>query len=338
MNPIKHIKRLFKSLNKRITQPTYRFLKPAIRWIKNGPYEINLITNKSFFTSDFAVVRNVINYEHVDFNCWNISALTPNFEKDINNLADCSSSIYIILDTQFHEAFGHWFFESAIWIPKIKNILENYPNAKIHLKEIKGYKKQILEFFNIPLDRVTTKIDDQSNACVFTNPCTAINELTEHKKFKAMLEEFSREFDRKVTKKTISYLLMPRQKKDNYLANDRHVGSDDLESYLEKISSSKIFNTDLSPTFADQIQTVQSSKYILVTDGSPFLVNAFIARHSSIIVLGDSLVPEQRKSIEKISILCEHIEHHNAVSYVHSSNNIFTKDCISQWVEPYTTD
>lgn len=332
MNPIKHLKRLFKSLNKRIAQPIYRFFKPLIRWIKNDPHEINLIAHKSFSDSDFAVVRNVIGYEHMNFNCWKITALTPKVDNNISSLSGTGDLIYIILDTQFHEAFGHWFFESAIWIPKIKNILDKYPNSKIHLKEIKGYKKQILEFFNISLDRVTTKIEDQHNACVFVNPCTAINELTEHGKFKSMLQDFSQEFQMGITNKSISFLLMPRQKKDNYVSNDREVGSDDLEIYLSTIPNSKIFNTDLSSAFSDQIQTVQGSKYILVTDGSPYLVNAFIARNSVIIVLGDNLVPVQRKTIEKINILCEHIERHNAVSYVHSPNNIFTRDCVSRWV------
>lgn len=333
MNPLKHLNRLLKSLNKRIIQPIHQFLKPMIRWVANAPYEILLISNKNFHSSDFALIRNVTKYEHRNFNSWKVFSLQPGYQNGIDSLSNEDSQIYIILDTQFHEAFGHWFFESAIWIPKIRGILNAYPNAKIHLKEIKGYKSQILEFFDIPSDRLSTQIREGNNVCIFVDPCTAINDLTEHNKFTVMLKDFAKEFYAKPVKKTISYLLMPRQKKDNYASNDRKVGSDDLEDYLNKIPNSHIFNTDFSPAFSDQIDVVQNSKHILVTDGSPFLVNAFIAQHSVIIVLGDSLVPNQRKYIEKISIICEFIEHNNAVSYVHSPDNIFTRECISSWID-----
>lgn len=333
MNPLKHLNRLFKSLNKRFIQPIYQLLKPIIRWVTNAPYEILLISNKNFHSSDFALVRNVMQYEHCNFNSWKVFSLQPGHQNGVGSLSNEDSQIYIILDTQFHEAFGHWFFESAIWIPKIRDILNMYPNAKIHLKEIKGYKSQILEFFDIPPDRLSTQFREGNNVCIFVDPCTAINELTEHNKFTAMLKDFAKEFYAMPTKKTIDYLLMPRQKKENYVSNDRTVRSDDLEDYLMKIPNSHIFNTDFSPSFSDQINVVQNSKHILLTDGSPFLVNAFIAHHSVIIVLGDSLVPNQRKYIEKISIICDHIEHHNAVSYVHSPDNIFTQECISSWID-----
>lgn len=333
MNPIKHLKRLLKSLNKRIVRPIHQFLKPIIRRITNDPYEIYLASNKNFDYSDFALVDNVISYEHCNFNSWKVSSIEPGYRNGIESLSNESRQVYIILDTQFHDAFGHWFFESAIWIPKIKNILEAAPSIKIHLKQIKGYKTQILEFFNITSDRLTTNIDQKENVCIFFDPCTALNSLTEHNKFKSMLNDFAREFHTKHQKKSISYLLMPRQKKDNYISNDRRVESSDLESYLMDIPNSCIFNTDISPSFGDQVNTIQNSKYIMVTDGSPFSVNAFIAQNSVVIVLGDSLVPEQRKSIEKINIICEFIERHNAVTYVHNPENIFTRNHIISWIE-----
>ncbi len=332
MNPIKHIKRLFKSLNKRIVQPSYRFLKPLIRWIKNDPYEIELVAHKSFGDSDFALVHNVLDYEHYNFNTWKISALSPGYELNLDKLVSVDGQVYIVLDTKFHDAFGHWFFESAIWLPKIKWVLDSYPNAKLYLREIKTFKLQILEYFGIMQNKICTEFSEPKNVCIFPNPCTAFNDINDFTKFKTMLEEFSREFHREPVAKNISYLLMPRQKKENFSYNDRKVGTDDLERYVEKIQTSCIFNTDHSPSFTSQVNSLQSSHHILVTDGSPFAVNGFLAKNSVIFVLGDSLVPAQRQYQKKLQALCEHIEHHNAVMYIHGPNNVFTKDFIESWV------
>jgi len=335
MNIIKHIKRLFKSLNKRIVQPAYCFLKPLIRWIKNDPYEINLVAHKSFPTSDFALVQKVIDYEHVDFNTWKILALMPRHKLGLDDLtlhASRLEPIYIVLDTKFHNAFGHWFFESAIWVPKIKHILKNYPQAKIYVKEKKGYKQQILFYFGITQDQIVDSFS-VNNVCIFVNPITALNDIKHHERFRVMLAEFSNEFYCGLPPKNISYLLLPRQSKENYGSNDRQIGTNDLEDYLSLIPASKVFNTDDSPSFADQIKCLQSSKHILVTDGSPFAVNAFMSKNSVIFVLGDTLLPRQRQIYPKKNHICEFIEHHNAVTYIQSPNDVFLRTCISAWVD-----
>lgn len=326
----KHLKRFLKSCNKRLGKPSYQFIKPAIRWVKNDPYEIDLTTQKSFCTSDFAVVNNVLEYAHIDFNYWQIKALSSGYQIGLDKLSPNDNRIYVILETKFHEAFGHWFFESAIWIPQVKKILDAYPNSRIHLKETKGFKLQILQFFGVSEDRVSTQLPEH-NTCIFVNPCTALNDAGDPGKFKEMLVDFSSQFFKNPITKTIDYLLMPRQKKENFVYNDRQIGTDDLEDYLKSVPSSAIYNTDNSPTFADQVKTLQNSRHILLTDGSPFMVNAFLAKHSVITVLGDTLVPIQRKTDRKLQVICEQIEHNNAIRYVHSSDNVFSRECLQEW-------
>lgn len=333
MNVFKHFKRFGKSINKRVVEPIKRLLRPITRWLNNDPYEITLTADKDFLASDFAVVRDVLSYEHCNFNSWKIKALIPGYENGTENLRSTSSQIYIAVDTVHHDAFGHWFFESAIWLPKLKVILDAHPSSKIYSMGSRGYKTQILEYFGISPDRVVTEFSEKNNVCLFVNPCTAINDLTEHDKFKEMLVEFSKQFHHTTVAKKIDYLLMPRQKKGNYKANDREVDTDDLESYLSSIPQSRIFNTDISPTFADQIEAVQTSKHILVTDGSASSVNGFLAKNSVIFVLGDALIPNQRQIQAKVRIICEFIEHNNAVMFINSPGNIFTRACIQSWVE-----
>lgn len=332
MNPAKHIKRLFKSLNKRLAQPIYRSIKPLIRWIKNDPYEIHLVANTHFESSDFAVVNHVLNYEYCDFNSWRISSHNKKYTSGIEHISSETLPIFIIIDTKFHDAFGHWFFESAIWIPKIKFILDRHKNAKILLKESKGYKTQILDYFGIAQDRVTTQLVEGNNLCIFVNPCTSLNDSRENARFKKLLTEFSNQFQKNNVEKTIDTLLMPRQKKGNYVSNDRQVNTDDIETYIESIPRCEIFNTDNSPTFLDQVYKVQASKHLIVADGSAFMVNAFLAKNSVVIVLGHLLVPNQRQVQEKTRMICEYIEHRNAVTYVRSANNVFIRESIAPWL------
>ncbi len=333
MNVFKHIKRFFKSVNKRVIQPIYVALKPAIRFIKNDPYEIRLLANKQFQNSDFVVAHNVIDYEFYDFNSWKIRALSPTYENGIKGLSPTSVPIFIVIDTKFHEAFGHWFFESAIWLPTIKVILDQFPSAKIHLKESKGYKTKILNYFDISADRISNKIDGPSNLCIFINPCTSLNDSSENNRFKDLLYSFSKYFHQTTTSKKIDFLLMPRQKRENFVANDRQVNTDDLELFFSNMPSCEIFNTDTSPTFSNQISIIQASKHLVVTDGSAFLVNAFLAQSTVVFVLGDTLVPNQRCVQEKTRIICEYIEHNNAVMYLQSSDNVFTRKSLEQWFE-----
>ena len=331
MKVIKHIKRFFKSINKRVIQPMQKLIKPAVRFIKNDPYEIFLSTNIDFKTSDFVVVNNVVDYEFYDFNSWKIQALSPKYEIYTTSLLNNSTPIYIAIDTKFHDSFGHWFFESAIWIPRVKFFLYKFPSAKLHLKECKGYKTQILNYFGISEDRVVTKILERNNLCIFTNPCTSLNDSRENKKFKELLCDFSNAFHKRNVVKSIDCLLMPRQKKGNYISNDRQVNTDDLELYLKTIPNTEIFNAENYPEFSEQVSKVQTSKYLVVTDGSAFTVNAFLAKNSVVFVLGDKLVPNQRHLQEKMRIICEFIEHNNAVMYIHSDNNIFTRQFLDQW-------
>lgn len=331
MNAFKHIRRFLKSVNKRVIQPIYKVLKPIIRFIKNGPYEINLIANQQFQSSDFIVVHNTKDYEFYEFNSWKIQALSPKYEYGTASLFNVSAPIYIVIDTKFHDSFGHWFFESAVWIPKIKEILDQFPTAKIHLKASKGYKTQILSYFDISQDRLTVDLEANLNCCVFFNPCTSLNDSRENVRFKALLDDFSKKIHQYTQSKTIKYLLMPRQKKGNYASNDRHVNTDDLELVLGEMYDCEIFNSDASPTFGGQISKVQSSKHLIVADGSAFMVNAFLAQNSVVFVLGDALVPNQRQIQEKTRIICEHIERNNAVMYISSPNNVFTRESLEQW-------
>jgi hypothetical protein len=211
--------------------------------------------------------------------------------------------------------------------------LDDHPNAKILLASKKGFKIQILNFYGIAESQISTEVS-AINYTVFLRPCTALNDLGEHKYFLSLLNDFSNKFNQIAKAKNFNndILLMPRQKIENFVFNDRQVDTSDIELFLSKVKNTSIFNTVHTPNFFHQINEVQSSKIILLVDGSAFLVNGFLARNSVIIVLGDNFVPEQRKIYEKKRLICDFIERNNAVMFIHSSNNVFTRSCIEHWL------
>lgn len=71
-------------------------------------------------------------YSYINFDTFKI---TYNNINNINNI-----QYYLIIDTKDYDAFGHWVFESAIYIPFYIKLKEIYPNIKIHLKSKKKFK------------------------------------------------------------------------------------------------------------------------------------------------------------------------------------------------------
>jgi hypothetical protein len=347
------MKNFIKYISKIIPRPIVRL----VRSILNTPYRLipindyakylicykkvlirrkyfDLTSRSHFRNSQFVVIKNMVSYQHLNFNRWRVE-VSPNSKlyDDLVALNSADAQIYIVIDTKFHDAFGHWFFECAIWIEKIKFILDKYPDAKILLASKKGFKIQILDFYGISPSQTATEIEVK-NYTVFLRPCTALNDLVDHEYFSNLLNDFSIKFNElaKATNFSNDILLMPRQKVENFVFNDRQIDTSDLEILIAELENSLIFNTDYSPNFLHQIKEIQSSKIILLVDGSAFLVNGFLARNSVIIVLGDNLVPEQRKIYSKKQLICNHIERNNAVMYINSPNNVFSRSCIENWM------
>ena len=56
---------------------------------------------------------------------------------------------------------------------------------------------------------------------------------------------------------------------------------------INNIENIEILHTDAITDFKEQIEKIKKAKTIIVTDGSPYLLNGLFAYNSNIIVLGD---------------------------------------------------
>jgi hypothetical protein len=247
--------------------------------------------------------------------------------QSVEDLAS-AEKIYVAIDTQGQDAFGHWFFESAIWVPEIiKSFSEYRDKIEFLLLSKKKYKEDVLDYLGVTY----TYTAELPNICIVCPPVTSLN-LNQHSLwYSRLLEKFIYHFESLGAnrEKTLDYLLMPRQQRENLQVNERRIDTQEIEAYFSASEGNhKIFNSDQSPGFDEQCRFVRSARTLFVIDGSAFLVNGFIARNSTLVVLGSSLVPSQATRFEKISLITRLIESFNSVVFISSSINTFTYEMV----------
>ena len=228
----------------------------------------------------YKIVSNVINYLYVDFDKWNIDRI------DIKT-GEKNTSYYLIIDTLFNDAFIHWVTESAIYLLLFKELKLIYPKIKLHLQTFRQYKKIICEYFDINSEDVVLELSP-NNICFFPLPISSLNKNTISPDYIAQLNKFCdciQSSSYKSVDTPISVLFMPRQTKENYIANDRIYNTQEISNKITEVPNSMVLNTDNIKSLQEQIDIVNSSKNIIITGGSPYFFNGIISNNANIIVL-----------------------------------------------------
>lgn len=284
----------------------------------------NVLTNEIY---KYKIINNVVNYKCEDFNKWNIEIIENNEKNDNFDI------YYLIIDTEYNEAFSHWVFECAIYLPLFLNLKKIYPTLKLHLKTYKKYKKIFCDYFNISKDDITLELD-LKNICIFPLPISCMNDISMCCDYKIQLEFFIDKLKIHCNnQKWINTLLLPRQKLENLKENDRNVITDDIALNIINDKNNTILNTDFVNKLEDQIKTVNSSKNIILSAGSAYFVNGLFCENSTIIVLGDFIV-KQISIYQKFKYIHNKIIELNKVHFIPMMvrKNIFTYDNIKQYL------
>jgi hypothetical protein len=218
--------------------------------------------------------------------------------------------IYFLIDSPSHMAVGHWFFESAIFVPYLKEIQERFPTIIIHLLEKKNYKLLLLNYFgystNISYDSL-----EEDNICIIPSPVQSVHLSEYYELFKNNVEKLYTFCNFPILEKDCDILIMPRQTKENFKGNDRNYDAQ-FKRLHEKMPDSKALHTDSIENFIDQVIQVRKSKKIYLSDGSAFLLNGFIAFQSEIYVV-DRITITQAQRFKRYRFLLECIQRTNKV-------------------------
>lgn len=270
-------------------------------------------------------VNNVISYDYKDFDKWDIKINTGLLLPD-----NTSRSYYLIIDTQFNTACGHWVYENAIYLPLFIELKKIYPSIKLHLQCHKDYKILYCKHFNIRIEDIVLDLSD-NNTCFFPLPVSSQNKNTFSDELKLQIDAFSK-YLRPITSKHINILLMPRQNKENYVNNDRKYIIDDISKNIQGDVNNIILNTDSIQTLQEQINIVGSCKNLILTGGAPYFINAIFCNNTNIIVLDDFSIGHIKQFI-KVRYLDYLIQERNTVTFIPNKNNgIFTYDDIKNYL------
>lgn len=201
-----------------------------------------------------------------------------------------STPVFFVVENAYESAFVHWVTESAVFLHYWAELLQRYPNMKLWVRNTKDYKRLTAAIYGIDPEYVVTGQLPLPNLCLFpplqkenTNRMDFMLFITLVEKHFAMLHAAAESFKTE----EIPILIMPRQSKENYAANDRKVpGFDVLGRWALRIGG-RVLNTDDMENMGEQASVVLASKVIVLDYGSSFFFNGIIAHNSIIVVIGN---------------------------------------------------
>jgi hypothetical protein len=253
-------------------------------------------------------IDNAISYKITDHS-------KKEFDIKISNLeTNLEKNNYYILewDADSSSAFAHWVYECAVYIPYYLELKKKIPNLKIYITNKKKFKDIFLEYLGVEINDIVYSIE-LPNTCVF-HEFISLGLSFVSDEYKIILDNFLNYFPKKYEKEN-NILFMPRQVKENYIGNNRVYNTKDHEELIIGFDeNNKILHTDNIEKLEDQIKMVQNSKTIIVTDGSPALVNIIFAKSCDIIILNSNFFINHLITYSLIKYIVEQIVEKNEIT------------------------
>jgi len=238
--------------------------------------------------------------------------------------------IFFVFETPIHMSFGHWVFESAIYLP----YFDKFKNASILVNKnpIRDYKKLFFDLFGIHDNKICylDNNDEQlflydyenipkNNICIVCRNFTW-NDLSENSRNPSCLKLYTQLVmnfkhiltNNKTVDKTIEHLFLPRNSTQNLKYNDRIIDYTQIKKLLTN-TEFVTYNTLETTDFHTQIELVSSAKNIYLDWGSNLLVNGFFSNESKIYCVNQ--MPHQR-TYPFMRIIIHMIEQGNNVIYI----------------------
>lgn len=244
--------------------------------------------------------------------------------------ATTANPVYIfVIDTLFDDAFGHWVYESAIYLPLYLRLKRLYfPHLKLHVKTPRRYKRLFYDYFGIH-DLIFDFQQHPNNVCLVPLPVSAWNRQEISDTYKYYVDALFEIFAKRILEvpKTKFVVCSPRGKQENYPGNDRRIDVTELEKELpRKYSDASVsfLHTDQIESLGDQIEAVAGAQNLILMDGSAYYVNGLFASGSQILVVGGCCVLQHNQEFPKMAYVHQKI--------LHTNNNTIHFPCSTHYV------
>ena len=307
------------------------------------------ITNLS---CDIFKFENVINYQYQY--CFPTLKLEV-INKKNENLQQ-NKQYYMIFDNPGKDAFGHWIYESFIFVDILKELNKEYKNIKIVTSNKKLYVKNFFTFFDIK-NEIVYNFEDENNI-TFVPPIIAygiINEM--NPKHLKLFQKFINKYVSYIHDNIINFnfenniLYLPRNRKDNFYPEDSipkefildRINLDEITHFTDSVAkySGITLNTFELNNIKMQFSFIINSKNIILDYGSAFDVNSLICKNKNIIVLNKGnkynlhTLPQTNKIIydivssnNNVTFVTEYNDFDDIYRYINNDASVKYKLCI----------
>ena len=198
---------------------------------------------------------------------------------------------YFYFDCEQSDAFGHWVFESAYFIPLFKVLQDSYPSIKLLSFKEKNYMNCMYKACNIKDSEVAHQITNPHNI-VFFPECSNLSIHTNRKEFMHYIQSFYNLITKDLPPviKTTRVMYLPRGSRENFKPNDRTIPCQEqlVELLPHVFSESKVYFTDKVTNLKDQIEQVRSAELLIVDYGSNLMFNGYFGERSKVLVIGNT--------------------------------------------------
>jgi len=271
----------------------------------------------------FNKYHNVSSYKYVD--CRPLVNIVMNE----NDTQPCE--IYYIFDAPGGDAFGHWIFESFIFVEYFLEIKKLYPHIKIVTSNKKRYVYNFFKMLNINNDIVYSI--NNSNICFFS-PLISLNDTNiDTLFFEHHIINFVDKICSYINTDTIyKTIFLPRNTKDNFIPNDRIIyGSDNIEEHIIQIGGTSLNTYELN-NIQLQLNIINSFTNIILDWGSSLLVNGIFLQNKNIIILDNYGLSYQLR-FPAISTIYKFISKKNNLHLIPHTNNTINYEDIKCYLK-----
>lgn len=237
--------------------------------------------------SEKIIYENLKSYKYEHFK----SILNVDFY-DNNDKFYNEKAHYYIIDCPGLDAFGHWIYESFIFIELLIELNKNIDNIKILTSNTRKYVKSFLNFFNIKNEVVYT-IENYNNICYFPK-IYSLNDTNTNIKEDIYYNHHLNYYINYIKNNIIDFkhhnkvVLLPRNNIDNYEPNDRKINNiDNIKDLVINNGGCVIDTYNLNNIFY-QFSILYNSDNIILDYGSSFYVNTMFLNNKKIYMFDDN--------------------------------------------------
>ena len=125
---------------------------------------------------EFLFLENVVSYDIESQTCINVITSGSGFNRlGVADVRDFQRPIYVVAETFSSNNFGHFFWETVVYLKHFLQIKRRFPNVIFLVKENKRYIKKIFDYYGLLLGKEILPANNYVGFLPFVRPVLLLN-------------------------------------------------------------------------------------------------------------------------------------------------------------------